>query len=137
VLGASLRTRFPLSNLFVILSFNLTSVILICFSDLSIPLKKKKKKKRGQMALPTLAEWTGSTIVSNLVDAASSYLGEHLLPADTQGELNRLKAALPKITAVLTVAELLKLKHPNSGLNAWLQQFKQAFLAAEDVLDEL
>ncbi|KAJ3709260.1 hypothetical protein LUZ61_012965 [Rhynchospora tenuis] len=89
------------------------------------------------MALSTLAEWTGSGIINNLVDKAFSYLGEHLWPADTEAQLNRLKAALPKITAVMKVAEALKLKYPDSGMNAWLEQFKLAFLAAEDVLDEL
>ncbi|KAJ3685358.1 hypothetical protein LUZ61_014522 [Rhynchospora tenuis] len=89
------------------------------------------------MALNTLAEWTGSTIIGNLVDTAFSYMCDRMLPADTEAELNRLKAALPKIIAVMSVAEALKLKYPNSGVDAWLQQFSLAFLAAEDVLDEL
>jgi NB-ARC domain len=89
------------------------------------------------MALPPLADWTGSAIISNLVDAAFSYMGERLLPADTEAKLNRLKTAFPKITTVMSVADALNYKHPNSGMNAWLQQFKVAFLAAQDVLDEL
>ncbi|XP_078167973.1 putative disease resistance protein RGA3 isoform X1 [Carex rostrata] len=89
------------------------------------------------MVLSTVGEWFGSAIISKLVDTASSYMGEHMLPADTKSELRRVKAALPKITAVMGVGEVLKLKHPNSGVNAWLEQFKEAFFAAEDVLDEL
>jgi NB-ARC domain/Rx N-terminal domain len=94
-------------------------------------------KFSNKMALSTLAGWTGSAIISNLVDVASSYLGEHLLPAGTKEELNRLKIALPKIKAVMSVAEALKLKHPNSGVHEWLDNFKLAFFAADDVLDEL
>jgi NB-ARC domain/Rx N-terminal domain len=81
----------------------------------------------------TLVEWTGSAIISKLVDAASSYLGL----ADTEAELNRLKIALPKIKAVMRVAEALKYMHPDSEVNEWLHNFKLAFFAAEDVLDEL
>ncbi|XP_078154127.1 putative disease resistance protein RGA3 [Carex rostrata] len=87
------------------------------------------------MALLTVGEWFGSAIISKLVDTAYSYLAEQMLPADIKSELRRLKAALPKITAVMGVAEALKLKHP--GVNDWLAQFKEAFFAAEDVLDEL
>ncbi|XP_078170238.1 putative disease resistance protein RGA3 [Carex rostrata] len=89
------------------------------------------------MALSTVTEWWGSAIISNLVDTAYSYLAECMLPNDIKSELRRVKAALPKIAAVMGVAESLKLKHPNSGVNAWLEEFKEAFLAAEDVLDEL
>ncbi|KAJ4788163.1 Disease resistance protein RGA2 [Rhynchospora pubera] len=89
------------------------------------------------MALSTLAEWTGSGIINNLVDKAFSFLSDRMLPADIEVELNRLYAVLPKITAVMRVAEALKLKYPNSGVDAWLEIFKVAFLAAEDVLDEL
>ncbi|XP_078157764.1 putative disease resistance protein RGA3 [Carex rostrata] len=85
----------------------------------------------------TVAKWTGSAIIRKLVDTAYSYLGKHMLPAGTESQLSRLNAALPKITTVMSVAEELKFKHPNSGVNSWLEQFKQAFLAAEDVLDEL
>jgi NB-ARC domain/Rx N-terminal domain len=89
------------------------------------------------MSLSSVVEWTGSAIISNLINTAYSYLGERLLPPDTESELRRLNAALPKISAVMGVAEALKFKYPNSGVNAWLEQFKQAFLEAEDVLDEL
>jgi NB-ARC domain/Rx N-terminal domain len=91
------------------------------------------------MALSTLTEWTGSAIISNLVDTVYSYLGEHMSPvnAETEAALSRLKTALPKITAVMSVAEVLKFNHPTSGVDAWLEQFRLAFQAAEDVLDEL
>ncbi|XP_078169205.1 putative disease resistance protein RGA3 [Carex rostrata] len=89
------------------------------------------------MVLSTIGGWVGSAIISKLVDTASSNLGERMLPADTKSELRRVKTALPKITAVMGVGEALKLNHPNSGVNAWLEQFKEAFFAAEDVLDEL
>jgi hypothetical protein len=89
------------------------------------------------MALSTVGEWFGSAIISKLIDTAYSYLAEQMLPTDIESELCRLKAALPKITAVMGVAEALKLMHPTSGVNDWLAQFKEAFFAAEDVLDEL
>ncbi|KAJ4757826.1 Disease resistance protein RGA2 [Rhynchospora pubera] len=89
------------------------------------------------MALKTVAEWTGSAIISSLIGTAFSYLGEHMLPADIEVELNRLNAILPKITAVLSVAEVLKFQNPNSGAKEWLEQFRLAFQVAEDVLDEL
>ncbi|KAJ3709257.1 hypothetical protein LUZ61_012962 [Rhynchospora tenuis] len=89
------------------------------------------------MSLSAFTDWTGSAIIGHLVSLVFPYIIEHMLPADTEAELNRLNSLLPKITAVMKVAEALKMKHPNSGVDAWLQQFNLAFLAAEDVLDEL
>ncbi|XP_078167976.1 putative disease resistance protein RGA1 [Carex rostrata] len=90
-----------------------------------------------EVALSTVAQWAGSAIIRKLVETGYSYLGKHMLPADTEAQLSRLETALPKIKAVMSVADVLKFKHPNSGVNEWLEQFKEAFLAAEDVLDEL
>ncbi|XP_078179438.1 putative disease resistance protein RGA4 [Carex rostrata] len=90
-----------------------------------------------ELALSTVAQWAGSAIITKLVDTAYSYLGK--LPADTEfkAQLRRLETALPQIAAVMGVAEVLKFKYPNSGVDKWLVQFREAFFAAEDVLDDI
>ncbi|XP_078150371.1 putative disease resistance protein RGA3 [Carex rostrata] len=90
-----------------------------------------------ESALISVAQWAGSAIITKLIETAYSYLGKRMLPADTESQLSRLKEALPKVAAVMGVAEMLKFKYPNSAVEKWLENFKEAFLAAEDVVDEL
>ncbi|XP_078153783.1 disease resistance protein RGA2-like [Carex rostrata] len=83
----------------------------------------------------TIAEWAGSAVVSELISTGFTYLRDHVLPADSKAELKRLQAALPQITAVMGIAEALKMKHPDAS--QWVEQFRKAVEASEDVLDEL
>ncbi|XP_078179560.1 putative disease resistance protein RGA1 [Carex rostrata] len=86
-------------------------------------------------AVLAIADWAGSSVVENLIGTAYSYLHDHMLPADCEAELKRVQEALPHITAVMDIAEALKTKHPSAGL--WVNQFRKAVEASEDVLDEL
>ncbi|KAJ1688809.1 hypothetical protein LUZ63_012964 [Rhynchospora breviuscula] len=89
-----------------------------------------------------MANWVSSAIsfiaecaASGIVEMGLSYLGKRMLPDDSEEALRRVKAALPQIRAVMVVAEALKMKDPSSS--EWVQQFREAVDAAEDVLDEL
>ncbi|XP_078181305.1 putative disease resistance protein RGA3 [Carex rostrata] len=86
-------------------------------------------------AVLTIADWAGSNVVENLVSTAYSYIHDHMLPSDSEAELKRLHTALPKVTSVMGLAEALKMKDPSVGL--WVDKFRQAVEASEDVLDEL
>ncbi|XP_078161412.1 disease resistance protein RGA2-like [Carex rostrata] len=86
-------------------------------------------------AVLTIADWAGSSIVDNIVSTTYSYLHDRTLPADCEAELKRLEAFLPQITTVMGIAEALKMKHPNAS--QWVEEFRQALEASEDVLDEL
>ncbi|XP_078165374.1 disease resistance protein RGA2-like [Carex rostrata] len=87
----------------------------------------------------SIANWAVSTIatsvIHNLVSAAYLYLRDRMLPADNEAELKKLQTALPQITAVMGIVEALKMKHPDAS--QWVEQFRQALEASEDVLDEL
>ncbi|XP_078176284.1 putative disease resistance protein RGA1 [Carex rostrata] len=82
-----------------------------------------------------LVSTAGSSVVENLVSTGYSYLLSHMLADDIKAELKKLQTALPKIRAVMGIAEALKKKHPDAS--QWLEQFRQAVEASEDVLDEL
>ena len=84
-------------------------------------------------AVLVIANWAGSSVVENLIGTAYSYLRNHMLPAESEAELKRVQEALPQITAVMDIAEALKTKHPSAGL--WVNQFRKAVEASEDVLD--
>ncbi|XP_078153659.1 disease resistance protein RGA2-like [Carex rostrata] len=83
----------------------------------------------------TIAEWAGSAVVGQIINTGFTYICDHVLPADSTTELKRLKTALPQITAVMGIAEALKMKHPDAS--QWVEQFREAVEASEDVLDEL
>ncbi|KAJ1689324.1 hypothetical protein LUZ63_013479 [Rhynchospora breviuscula] len=82
-----------------------------------------------------IVECAASVVVEKIVETGLSYLGKRMLPDNTEEALRRVKRALPQIRAVMGVAEALKLKEPSSS--EWVQQFRDAVDAAEDVLDEL
>ncbi|XP_078149671.1 disease resistance protein RGA2-like [Carex rostrata] len=86
-------------------------------------------------AVFTVADWAGSSVVDNLVSMAYTYLLDRMLPADSEAELKRLQTALPQITAVMGIAEALRMKHPDAS--QWVEQFRIAVEASQDVLDEL
>jgi NB-ARC domain/Rx N-terminal domain len=86
-------------------------------------------------AASTIGGWAGSAVVENIVSTAYSRLGDRNLTAETKAQLQRLKTDLPKITAVMEIAEALKMKCPRAG--EWVEQFRKASREAEDVLDEL
>jgi Rx N-terminal domain len=90
------------------------------------------------MALVTIGESVVSKIIDGIVNTASSFLQENLLPAgDTEAELERLEDALPQIKAVLEAVESNQIKIQNKALDAWLWRLRDAVKSAEDVLDEL
>ncbi|KAJ4780903.1 Disease resistance protein RGA2 [Rhynchospora pubera] len=85
-----------------------------------------------------LGNWVGAAAVQKLVDMGmESHLSKHRQPVDSKAALKRVETALPKIKAVMGVAEALKMKDPSTHTRNWVQQFRDAVDAAEDVLDEL
>ncbi|KAF3338966.1 hypothetical protein FCM35_KLT16437 [Carex littledalei] len=86
-------------------------------------------------AISKFSEWVGSAVVNKLVSMGYSYLRECILPYNSEAKLKRLKTALPQITAVMGVAEALKVKDPNTS--EWVEQFRQAVEASQLVLNEL
>ncbi|KAJ3684090.1 hypothetical protein LUZ61_013254 [Rhynchospora tenuis] len=83
----------------------------------------------------TVGGCVGSAIVQKLVEMGFSYLSKRTQPVDSEAALKRLETALPQIKAIMGVAEALKLKDPST--RNWVQQFRDAVDAADDVLDEL
>ncbi|KAJ3684086.1 hypothetical protein LUZ61_013250 [Rhynchospora tenuis] len=83
-----------------------------------------------------LISWVGAAVVQKFVDTGmESILGKRTQPVDSEAALKRVQTALPQIRAVMGVAEALKMKDPST--REWVQQFRDAVDAAEDVLDEL
>ncbi|XP_078150097.1 sulfiredoxin isoform X1 [Carex rostrata] len=77
----------------------------------------------------------GESFVENVVGTAYSRLCDRMRSADTEAEIKKLQTALPQITAVIGIAEALKIKDPSTSLLA--DQFKQAAEASQNVLNEL
>ncbi|KAJ4779933.1 Disease resistance protein RGA2 [Rhynchospora pubera] len=83
-----------------------------------------------------LGSWVGTAAVQKFVDMGiESYLSKRKQSVDSEAALKRVQKALPQIRAVMGVAEALKMKDPST--RKWVQQFRDAVDAAEDVLDEL
>ncbi|XP_078150924.1 disease resistance protein RGA2-like [Carex rostrata] len=88
----------------------------------------------GSAAWP-ITEWAESAVIGQLVSMGFSYLGDRKLPDNSVAELKRIETALPQIKAVMGIAEALKMKDPSA--RQWVEQFRLAVEASEDVLDEL
>ncbi|KAJ1688885.1 hypothetical protein LUZ63_013040 [Rhynchospora breviuscula] len=86
-------------------------------------------------AVSAVAGCTASAVVEKIVEVGMSFLSKHMLSDNSEAVLTRVQMALPQIRAVMGVAEALKVKDP--GSSEWVEQFRQAVDAAEDVLDEL
>ncbi|KAJ1688721.1 hypothetical protein LUZ63_012876 [Rhynchospora breviuscula] len=83
-----------------------------------------------------LGNWVGAAAVQKFVDMGiESKLSKRMQPVDSEAALKRVETALPQIRAVMGVAEALKMKDPST--REWVQQFRDAVDAADDVLDEL
>ncbi|KAJ4811784.1 Disease resistance protein RGA2 [Rhynchospora pubera] len=83
-----------------------------------------------------LAGWVGAAAVQKIVDMGIDlYMSKRMQIVDSEAAVKRVQMALPQIQAVMCVAEALKMEDPSS--REWVQQFREAVDAAEDVLDEL
>ncbi|KAJ4789053.1 Disease resistance protein RGA2 [Rhynchospora pubera] len=76
-----------------------------------------------------------SAVVEKIVEKGILFFGERVLPAGSEAAVRRVEMALPEIRAVMGVAEALKMKEPCAS--DWIDQFRQAAHAAENVLREL
>ncbi|XP_078154676.1 disease resistance protein RGA2-like [Carex rostrata] len=83
----------------------------------------------------TIAEWAGSAVIGELVSTGFSYLGNRKLPANGVAELKRIETALPQIKDAMSIAEALKMKDPS--FCQWVEKFRLAVEASQDMLDEL
>ncbi|XP_078153775.1 putative disease resistance protein RGA1 isoform X2 [Carex rostrata] len=83
----------------------------------------------------TIAEWAGSAVIGELISAGFSYLGNRKLPANGVAELKRIETALPQIKDAMSIAEALKMKDPS--FCQWVEKFRLAVEASEDMLDDL
>ncbi|XP_078153782.1 disease resistance protein RGA2-like isoform X2 [Carex rostrata] len=82
----------------------------------------------------SIAEWAGSAVIGELVQTGFSYLRNRKLPANGVAELQRIETALPQIKEAMSIAEALKMKDPS--FCQWVEKFRLAVEASEDVLDE-
>ncbi|KAI0502318.1 hypothetical protein KFK09_017265 [Dendrobium nobile] len=84
-----------------------------------------------------MAEWFVGPIMEKIISACSEYLEEQVeWQTGMKEKLERLRENHPKIQAVVSFASQEQFSNPNTDLNRWIWQLRDAIDEAVDVLDD-